>query len=114
MGSEDACALEVAEGTPVDELLGEMTDDPEEVRLLGVEAAVEVASEFPQTLLEDTGVALEPSGRLADIQGWFKRSSRLGRSLGLTLRHLRMISWHSCVSRVRNRTSALQIASSFS
>jgi hypothetical protein len=100
-------------------------EEPEEVseeeaeRLLGVEAAVDVAE-----LLLDEAEAEAPevdgtellllSGRLALIHGWFSRSLRVGRSLGRTLRHLLMMSWHSWVRRVRKRTSAVQMASSFS
>lgn len=100
-------------------------DEPEEVkddeaeRLDGVEAAVEVAEllldelevEAPE-VVEDT--ELMDSGKLALIHGWFNRSLRVGRSLGRTLRHLRIMSWHSWVRRVRKRTSAVQMASSFS
>ena len=100
-------------------------EEPEEVseeeaeRLLGVEAAVdaaellldEVEAEAPE--VDGTELTLL-SGRLALIHGWFSRSLRVGRSLGRTLRHLLMMSWHSWVRRVRNRTSAVQMASSFS
>lgn len=84
--------------------------EPLEVSELGVEAAV---VEVDDVLVLGTEVLLD-SGRCVDIQGWFRRSRRLGRSLGLNLRHLLIMSWHSWVSRVRNRTSALQMASSFS
>ena len=106
----------------------EPADDPEEVKELGVEAAVfapedeadwEDATEVVEELVEAWILLVEladwlDSGRWALIQGCSKRSRRLGRSLGLTLRHLRIMSWHSWERRVRNRTSALQIASSFS
>lgn len=101
-------------------------EDPEEVnedeaeRLLGVEAAVDAAELLfeadveVETELAPLAEALFNSGRLALIQGWFNRSLRVGRSLGRTFRHRRIMSWHSCVRRARNRTSALQMASSFS
>ena len=96
-------------------------EDPEEVseeeaeRLLGVEAAVDAAELFEEAVEDEAPLVTEVlSGRLALIHGWFNRSLRVGRSLGRTLRHLRMMSWHSWVKRVRNRTSALQMASSFS
>ena len=99
---------------------GKDPDEPDDVRELaadkelGVEAADEAADEAAE---EDLGSTLLPAasvGRLADIQGWLRRSFRLGLSEGLILRHLRMMSWHSWVSLVRNRTSAVQMASSFS
>ena len=89
--------------------LGEITDDPELVKELGVDALE--ASEVAEWATVGT---LVDSGRVADIHGWASRSLRLGLSLGRIFKHRRIMSWHSPVSRVRNRTSALQIASSFS
>lgn len=81
-------------------------EEPDEVSELGVDAAVDDCVELEEVLVA--------SGSWAVIQGWFISSTRLGRSLGRTLRHWRIMSWHSCVSLARNRTSALQMASSFS
>jgi hypothetical protein len=83
-------------------------EEPEEVneeeadRLLGVEAAVEAAellfdeAEHPPADTDDapfdTEVLEALSGRLALIHEWFNKSLRDGRSLGLTLRHLLMMS----------------------
>ena len=80
-------------------------EDPEEVKELGVEAAVlapEDEADWEATLATELVLGpcllehlLETSGRWALIQGCSRRSCKLGRSLGLILRHLRMMSWHS-------------------
>jgi hypothetical protein len=101
-------------------------DDPEAVsdddddKELGVDAAVDEAVDDVELELEaaDEAAADEEaavaSGRLALIQGWTRSSCRVSLSFGLTLKHFRIMSWHSWVSLVRNRNSALQMASSAS
>jgi hypothetical protein len=94
-------------------------EDPEEVKELGVEAAVlepdsDDFDDDDEDVDDELVVVCDDSGKTVVIQGWLRRSLRLGLSLGRTLRHLRIMSWHSWVSLVLNRTSALQMASSFS